>query len=108
MSLTGLEAALTSILGGIVLLALGYWLGGRGKQTVTACAACQETCKEKMAGELNAIRARQAELSARQDELDDEISRKLDGVYVMLRTAVQFLPISEREKAEIINGGTGK
>lgn len=108
MGLTGLESSLISIIGGIVLLALGYWLGGRGKQTVVACTACQDACRKDMQGELNGIKAKQAELSARQDERDDEMGKKLDIVFRMLRQAIMYLPINEKEKAEIINERGGK
>lgn len=104
MGLTGLESSLISIIGGIVLLALGYWLGGRGKQTVVACTACQDACRKDMQGELNGIKAKQAELSSRQDELDDDINAKLDLLFSMLRAVIVHLPIDEKEKIKIING----
>lgn len=80
-----------------------YLLGARGKMTITACKTCQEICKREMVVAMDNIRARQAELSTRQDELDDEISRKLGQVFEMLRAAIMHLPIPETEKIKIIN-----
>jgi hypothetical protein len=62
-----------------------YLLGARGKMTTTACKACQDICKREMAVAMDYIRGRQAELSTRQDEFDDDVSRKLDLVFSMLR-----------------------
>jgi hypothetical protein len=99
---------LGGILGALLVGAIGFWLGGRSKQTVAGCVKCQGDCKKDLQGVIDAIKAKQAELSARQDALDDEVSRKLDIVFRMLRAAIQFLPISEKEKAEIINERGGK
>jgi len=80
-----------------------YFLGARGKVTVKACTTCQEICKRERRVEMDNIKARQAELSIRQDELDDDISKKLDLVFRMLRATIMHLPIDADKKAEIIN-----
>lgn len=80
-----------------------YLAGARGKMTTTACKACQDICKREMLVAMDNIRAKQAELSTRQDELDEEISRKLGHVFEMLRAAIMHLPIPETEKIKIIN-----
>lgn len=99
---------LGGILGTIVVGAICFWLGGRDKQSITACnAICAARDKQRDLDREKLERA-QAELSCRQDDLDDENGRKLDIVFRMLRAAIQFLPISEKEKAEIINERGGK
>ena len=80
-----------------------YLAGARGKMTKTDCKACQDICKREMIVAMDNIRAKQAELSTRQDELDEEISRKLGQVFEMLRAAIMHLPIPETEKIKIIN-----
>jgi hypothetical protein len=92
-----------------------YLLGARGKMSITACAKCQDACrkekeadKKEMVGLMVQVQAKQAELSARQDELDDENGKKLDLVFRMLRATIMHLPIDADKKAEIINERTGK
>lgn len=94
------------LLGLLVTLACScgsYIAGARGKMTAPACAKSQEQCKRELTALLDGIRAKQAELSARQDELDDDIGKKLDILFRMLRATIMRLPIDEDKKAEIIN-----
>lgn len=96
MNLTGFEAALLSVLGGIVLMALGYWLGGRGKQTVTACAACRESCQKDM-------RDRLASLERTQDDLAAEVARKVELLFRMVRSLIIHSDIPKDEQDRILN-----
>lgn len=85
-----------------------YLLGARGKMTTVACKTCQDICKREMVVAMDNLRARQAELSTRQDELDDELGKKLDLVFRMLRATIMHLPIDADKKTEIINERGGK
>lgn len=92
---------------GLVITLLCSWgsyvAGVRGKMSGTACAKNQEQCKREFTAILNGIKAKQDELSARQDKLDDEIGKKLDILFRMLRATILRLPIDESTKAEILN-----
>jgi len=92
MELTGLEITL----GGLCLTAVGGWISSLRSVSSSDCEKCRTACAKQMTDRIDAIQNRQ-------DELDDEIGKKLDIVFRMLRAAVQFLPIGEKEKAEIIN-----
>lgn len=76
--------------------AFAYYQGAKGKQSIDGCTTCREDCRRDVQAKIDALKARQ-------DALDDEISEKLDIVFQMLRAAIQFLPIDEREKVNILN-----
>jgi hypothetical protein len=94
------------LLGAIITLIcswVSYIAGARGKMTEASCAKCQDTCKRELNALLDAIKAKQDELSARQDKSDDEIGKKLDILFRMLRATILRLPIDENIKTEILN-----
>lgn len=98
------------LLGVIVTMlctAWAYYQGAKGKQSVAGCTACQDACKMETRVLIDAVKAKQAELERRQDELDEALAKKLDLVFRMLRAAIMHLPIDEREKINIINTRRG-
>lgn len=87
---------LAGILGTLIVGAIGFWLGGRGKQTVAACEKCRVECRDDKSKELEEIRATIRENKARQ-------SRDIDLVMRMLRSLVLYSNIPEAEKERILN-----
>ena len=82
---------------------IGYVLGMRGKMTMADCQKCQAVCSERIQTKIEAVAAKYAELSLRQDRVDASIDNKLDVLFRMVRAIVMHLPIDSETKAEIIN-----
>ena len=61
---------LAGILGTIIVGAIGYAVGMRGKMTTSDCQKCQTACSERMQIKLDAMAAKYAELSLHQDRID--------------------------------------
>jgi hypothetical protein len=108
MNLTGLEQILVaSLVGGVGTIA-GYVIGMRGKMTAAECLRCRGECSERVQAKIDAVAAKYAELSLRQDRVDKSIDDKLDILFRMVRAIVMHLPIDAETKAEIINERSGK
>ena len=99
---------LAGILGTIIVGAIGYAVGMRGKMTTSDCQKCQTACSERMQIKLDAMAAKYAELSLHQDRIDASIDQKLDILFRMVRAIVMHMPIDPETKAEIINERGGK
>lgn len=99
---------LAGILGTIIVGAIGYIVGMRGKMTLADCQKCQGACAERMQVKLDAMASKYAELSTRQDRLDTGIDDKLDILFRMVRAIVMHLPIDAETKSEIINERAGR
>lgn len=87
---------------------IGYFVGMRGKMTMADCQKCQAICSERVQTKIDAVAAKYAELSLRQDRVDASIDNKLDILFRMVRAIVMHLPIDSETKAEIINDRGGK
>ena len=108
MELSGLEQALVGIIIAGSGSCLGYVIGMRGKMTITDCQRCQGACYERMQVKMDAMASKYAELSTRQDRLDNSIDDKLDILFRMVRAIVMHLPIDAETKSEIINERAGR
>ena len=108
MELSGLEQTLVGIIIAGGGSCLGYVIGMRGKMTLTDCQRCQGACSERMQVKLDAMASKYAELSTRQDRLDNSIDDKLDILFRMVRAIVMHLPIDAETKSEIINERAGR
>ncbi|MEF2146650.1 MAG: hypothetical protein V3573_14485 [Desulfovibrionaceae bacterium] len=107
MEFTGLEQILVvAMVGGLGSL-VGYVVGIRGKQSISACEKHRIECAKVTQEKLDAIHARYLELSMRQDKGDSSIDTKLDTLFRMVREIVVHLPIAEQHKANILNDRGG-
>jgi hypothetical protein len=96
MDATAWAQLLASVLGGILIGGLGYLYGSKGKQSVIAC---DERCKARDA-------AREKERLALERQIaKNEATQSTDTALIMrmLRAVIMHLPLSDTEKADIIN-----
>jgi len=101
MDAVAVAQTLAGILGALIVAAVGYWLGGRGKQTVTACEKCRVDCDAERAKAMEELRQTVRENKDRQ-------SRDIELVMRMLRSLVLYSNIPEAEKERILNDRSGK
>lgn len=87
---------LAGLLGTIIVGAVCYWLGGKGKQTTVACAACREACQKDMREWRTLIERAQENIAA-------EVATDVKMLFRMVRSLLIHSTIPEAEKERILN-----
>lgn len=92
---------LAGTLGGIVIGGVGYLYGSSGKQSILAC---DQRCKDR-----DIVRKEERAALERQIS-ENKAAQSCDTALIMrmLRAVIMHLPLSDSEKADIINDRGGK